>query len=81
MGESIGSQKEGQRDQENGNFGGNFGMGFPPNGILSCVLGKILVFLLEGASPELATHRYIKEIFLFKGWYAFCTVDGCFRID
>jgi hypothetical protein len=81
MGESIGSQKEAKRGQENVNFlGGDIGMSFPRNRILSCVLGKILVLLLEGVSPELATQRYIEEFFLFKGWYAFCTVDEYFRI-
>jgi hypothetical protein len=57
MGESIGSQKEAKRGQEKVNFGeGDIGMSFPRNRILSCVLGKILVFLSEDVSSELETH-------------------------
>jgi hypothetical protein len=59
---------------------GIFGIGFPPNRILSCVLGKILVLLFQGISPEEATQRYIEAIFPFEGWYAFCTVNEYFRI-
>lgn len=82
MEESIGSQKEAQRSQENVNFfGEDFEMDFPPNRILSCVLGKTLVLFLKGFPPERAIQRYVKEIFLLKGWYVSCTIDDCFGID
>jgi mono/diheme cytochrome c family protein len=35
----------------------------------------------RGFPPERAIQRYLEEIFPFKGWYAFCTIDDCFQSD
>jgi hypothetical protein len=70
-GESIGSQKEAQRGQEDVNFIGEILVGFPPNRILSRLLGKILVLLLEGYPPRLKNSLIFRGKFYFPGRYAF----------